>query len=333
MLLVTPLIRSLRRAWPKAAIDALVFAETAEVLRGNPDLTTVIAVPGRSGWRQRLREFRQLWNAYDLAFSCVPSDRARFYAWAAARRHLGMLNPGEERSKSWCLSAAVPFDDLATHTVAMGLQLADLAGIARCPEVVLPSSGASLPADVTRPFAVLHPFPKFAYKMWTEDGWVTLVAALRAQGLNVFLTGSGQSDERACCAAIAQRSGAHSLAGQLSLPATADLLRQAELFVGTDTAVTHMAAAAGIPTVALFGPSNPVKWGPWPVDWAGPQSPWASVGSRRQGNVYLLQGLGDCVPCRLEGCDRRLDSASRCLQEMPASRVIAAALSMLPVTS
>jgi heptosyltransferase-3 len=43
----------------------------------------------------------------------------------------------------------------------------------------------------------------------------------------------------------------------------------------------------------------------------------------------LLQGNGECVPCRLEGCDRHQASWSRCLQEMPAARVINAALSML----
>lgn len=329
VLLATPLIRSIRRAWPQADIDALVFCGTADILSGNPDLANVIAVPERSGWQVRLRELRQLWNAYDVAFSCVPSDRARIYGWASARRHLGMLAVGEPSSKRWLLSAAVPFDDVDTHTVSMNLQLADLAGIERCASVVPPTAGGGLPTDISSPFAVLHPYPKFAYKMWTEEGWIALAHALRARGLQVVLTASNQSEEVAYCERIAARGGALSLAGRLSLSQTADLLQRAELFVGTDTAVTHLAAASGIPTVALFGPSNPVKWGPWPQDWSGEQSPWASVGSGRQGNVYLLQGLGDCVPCRLEGCDRHVGSLSRCLQEVPASRVIDVALSML----
>lgn len=329
VLLVTPLVRSLRRAWPRAAIDVLVFRGTAGVLEGNPDITQVIALPERSRWQERLRELRRLWRGYDLALSCLPSDRARIYGWAASRRHLGMLAAGEAGSKRWWLADAVRFDDLDTHTVAMALQLADLAGVPRCPEVVPPTAGGTLPVGVRAPFAVLHPYPKFNYKMWTETGWIALAEALQARGLQVLLTGSPEPEEAACCARVAAGSGATSLAGQLSLAQTADLLRQARLFVGPDTAVTHLAAATGIPTLALFGPSNPVKWGPWPVGWHAAASPWARVGSGRQGNVHLLQGVSDCVPCRLEGCNRHVASFSRCLQEMPARRVIDAALALL----
>lgn len=328
-MLVTPLIRSLRRAWPQAQIDALVFHGTAGVLEGNPDLGKLIVVPERSTKTTRWRELRQLWNRYDLSFSCVPSDRARLYAWSASRRHLGMLAAEESAAKMRLMNGAVRFDDVNTHTVSMVLQLADLVGIHRCYEVVPPTAGGSLPTTVRLPYAVLHPYPKFAYKMWTEAGWIALARALQDQGLQVLLTGSNEADEVAYGQRLAEASGAMCLAGRLSLAQTADLLRQARLFVGADTAVTHLAAASGIPTVALFGPSNPVKWGPWPSNHNAVDSPWLMVGSARHDNVMLLQGVGECVPCRLEGCDRHLASGSRCLQEMPAARVINAALGML----
>ncbi|MDH5641464.1 MAG: hypothetical protein OEY28_09240, partial [Nitrospira sp.] len=92
----------------------------------------------------------------------------------------------------------------------------------------------------------------------------------------------------------------------------------------------HMAAAVGVPTVVLFGPSNPVKWGPWPKDFpATTNSPWVTKGSQRQGNVLLLQGEGDCVPCLAEGCGRHIKSVSDCLQNLSIDRVIRAAESML----
>jgi len=329
VLLATPLIRTLRRTWPAATIDALVFRSTAGVLSGNPDLGRIIEVPERSKWRQRLSELRGLWNDYDLSFSCVPSDRARIYGWAAARTHFGMIAEGEPEGKRRLMTDALRFDDLDTHTVAMVGRLAELAGAPCGSEVVLPTAGGALPAEAAGQFVVFHPFPKFAYKMWTHEGWVGLAAQLRKAGFQVLLTGSNDPDEVACCAAIAAAGNAVSLAGRLSLAQTADLLRQARLFVGTDTAVTHMAAAAGIRTVALFGPSNPVKWGPWPVGCTEKSSPWARVGSGRHGNVYLLQGVADCVPCRLEGCDRHTASLSRCLQEMPLARVLEAAQTML----
>lgn len=329
VLLITPLIRSLRRAWPQARIDALVFRGTAGVLEGNPDLGELIVVPEHSTKTVRWRELRQLWNRYDLSFSCVPSDRARLYAWAASRRHLGMLADDESAVKLRLMNGAAHFDDVNTHTVSMGLQLADMVGIACYPEVVPPTAGGSLPPEIGQAFAVLHPFPKFSYKMWTEAGWVALAKSLQARGLQVELTGSNETEEVAYCQRLASASGAHSLAGKLSLAQTADLLRRAKLFVGPDTAITHMAAACGIPTVALFGPSNPVKWGPWPMGRDAVDSSWRMVGSARHGNVMLLQGSGECVPCRLEGCDRNLASWSRCLQEMPAAVVIDAALDML----
>ncbi len=329
VLLVTPVIRSLRRAWPQAQIDALVFRGTAGVLEGNPDLGELIVVPERSTKMARWRELWQLWNRYDLSFSCVPSDRARLYAWAASRRHLGMLAADESAAKLRLMDSAVRFDDINTHTVLMGLQLVDLASVARYPEVVPPTAGGRLPPGIGQAFTVLHPFPKFTYKMWTEAGWIALAQALQARGFQVLLTGSNEAAEVAYCQRLATNSGALCLAGKLSLAQTADLLRRAKLFVGPDTAVTHLAAACGIPTVALFGPSNPVKWGPWPSGRDVLDSPWRLIGSARHGNVMLLQGSGECVPCRLEGCDRHLASWSRCLQEMPAARVIDAALGML----
>jgi heptosyltransferase-3 len=165
--------------------------------------------------------------------------------------------------------------------------------------------------------------------MWNEAGWIELARHLLSIDVPVFLTGGPESDEMALCERIAAASGARSGAGQLSLAQTADLLRKAALFVGPDTAVTHLAAALGTPTVALFGPSNPVKWGPWPADWSAIGSPWQRIGSQRRGNVYLLQGESPCVPCLQEGCERHVNSTSLCLQQLSAERVIPAALEML----
>jgi heptosyltransferase-3 len=88
--------------------------------------------------------------------------------------------------------------------------------------------------------------------------------------------------------------------------------------------MTHVAAALGVPTVALYGPTNCVKWGPWPRGHDAGANPWRRLGTQRCGNVMLLQGAGACVPCHLEGCDRHIDSYSDCLQQLPAAKVIAA---------
>ena len=118
------------------------------------------------------------------------------------------------------------------------------------------------------------------------------------------------------------------LDGQLDWPQLAGLLAQARVYVGPDTSVTHLAAAAGCPTVAVYGPTDPRLWGPWPA--GGLDSAWDAAGTlQRRGNVWLVQNPLPCVPCQLEGCERGLDSYSCCLDEIAAERVIAAATSAL----
>jgi len=341
VLLATPLLRSLARAWPQAQIDMLVFADTVTVLEGNPDVATVIAVPRRAAWSERLRELRGLWRRYDLALSPLPTDRARLYCWAAAPYRLGLLRrEAKERAKGLLLNAWRRFDDLDTHSVAMGLTLAELLGITAVHEVVPPQlpppqRDALLErlALASKRYAVLHCYPKFRYKMWTAEAWLALARWLNSHGIALVFTGGGEAGELAYVGDIAAASGGLDCAGTLNLAETAEVIRGAALYVGPDTVATHIAAASGTPTVALFGPSNPVKWGPWPLGWTQGSSPWKMRASGRQGNVYLLQGEDPrgCVPCLLEGCERQVDSASACLDSLPASRVIAACAAMLAV--
>jgi heptosyltransferase-3 len=236
------------------------------------------------------------------------------------------------------LDAHASFDNLDTHTVRMNLALAPLLGVAPRAEVVVAWSDADAravdaalaAAGVTGPYAVLHTFPKFNYKMWHEAGWVECARWIAARGLRVVLTGGPDAAEREYVARIAvSLPAAVDLAGDLTLAQTACLLARAKLYVGPDTAVTHMAAAAGTPTVALFGPSNPVKWGPWPRGHAADRNPWDRVGSGERGNVALVQGTGECVPCLLEGCGRHVASFSDCLAQLAPARVTATAARLL----
>lgn len=336
VLLSTPMARSLKQAWPEAELHFLVFKGTEGVLTGNPDIDKIIAVPHRTGWRDKLAQFRQLWRRYDLAVSTIATDRARLYGWVGARFRIGFVTD-EEKGKTLLLDRWITFDDRNSHTVAMGLRLTELLGISPCYQVAPPAIAPDLRDALfsrmgslkRQTYAVLHPSPKFAYKMWHQDGWAELAQWLLQQGLQVMLTGGPDSDERAYAEAIARQAQVVNLAGDLSLAETAELLAGARLFVGPDTAVTHIAAAVGTPTIALFGPSNPVKWGPWPKGRSQPESPWPWRGGGRHGNVKLIQGPGDCVPCLLEGCDRHIASSSLCLQQIAAFTLIAAAREML----
>jgi heptosyltransferase III len=111
------------------------------------------------------------------------------------------------------------------------------------------------------------------------------------------------------------------LDGKLSWPQLAALLSRANVYVGPDTSVTHLAAASGCPTVALYGPTDPRLWGPWPVD--GLQPNWEAAGAlQRRGNVWLVRHPLPCQPCQEEGCNRHIASFSYCLDRLAADRVL-----------
>jgi heptosyltransferase-3 len=333
VLLATPLLRSLRCAYPEARIEALVFSGTEGILAANPDVDRVIVIPERPTRREHLALFARIARRYRLAVSAVPGDRPTLYAWAAGRHRVGVLiDIPRERWKRRLLDAWVPFDDRDTHTIAMNLALADALGIPAIADVVVawsPDDAACVDAALRGSIgpdaiAVLHCHPKFAYKMWTDEGWIRCAEHLARRGLRVALTGSADPAERTYLAALATRmpAGTLDLSGRLSLGATGCLIARARVFVGPDTVASHMAAATGTPTIVLFGPSNPVKWGPWPRAHRGPASPWRRLGNQRSGNVTLLQGSGACVPCFQEGCDRHVMSRSDCLDGLPAAHVL-----------
>jgi heptosyltransferase-3 len=163
----------------------------------------------------------------------------------------------------------------------------------------------------------------YVYKAWKKESWLELATWLEEKGMRIVLTGGNDPAELANVKALQKLMpvGTVNVAGLLDFSEVAYLLSEARAYVGPDTVVTHLAAAVGTPTVALFGPSNPVKWGPWPKGYDKDEEPYRMVGTQHVGNVMLLQGEGDCVPCMEEGCDRHINSLSRCLQELSVTKV------------
>jgi heptosyltransferase-3 len=339
VLLATPLIRSLKLAWPDAQVDALVFEGTQDVLAANPDVRRIHAIAARPGLLRHIALVLRILRRYDIALSLVPGDRPTLYAFLAGRWRAGLLLPAKkERWKRRFLDRWVAFDDRDTHTVLMHLALAEALAIPAQREVAVcwrdaeaRQVDALLGADRTRPFAVLHAYPKFNYKMWRVESWVEVAGWLADRGYRVVISGGPDPAELDYVAGLARAmpQGTLNLAGKLTLAGTGCLLGRAAVYVGPDTAVTHMAAALGVPTVALYGPTDPVKWGPWPRDFSGSGNPWRRLGSQAAGRVRLVQGNMPCVPCGKEGCDRHVASFSDCLQQLPAARVIAAIESVM----
>ena len=307
------------------------------MLEGNPHLTQVLEIsekPSRREYRSILSKF---FRRYDLAVNTQANDRAHLFALLAARHRVGLVYERNWRSawKRWSNVRWAWLDNVHTHTVTQNLMLANLLEIDPIEEVIPPH--AQLPphlmTDVIQrsgvtAYAVLHLNPMWAYKRWPAAGWFSVINSLLTRQIHVFISG-GPGDETEC-AKMAAPFGARvtSLAGQLSLGQLAQLISGARLFIGPDTAVTHLAAATGVSTLAIYGPSNPIKWGPWPRGYIGSVSPWMNLARpwQRQHNVLLLQGENPvgktlCVPCYGEGCDRHKGSDSVCLQELSADRV------------
>jgi len=329
VLLTTPLIRSLKRAYPQATIDALVFARTEGVLAGNPDLAEIITMPQRPRLADTLSLGARLFRRYDLAVSVQTGDRPIAFALIAGRHSVGPVEPeGLASTIKRALLGRSYIRDCGEHRVVDILRLADVIGIPTLRDVVCPPPALRPQVAPAQPYAVIHAGPMFVYKRWTADGWGALAAALRERGFTVAATGA--ASDRGYLDAVWRDARVVRLDGKLAWPELTALIADARVYIGPDTAITHLAAAAGAPTVALYGPTDPRLWGPWPC--GGLEASWQAAGTiQRRGNVWLVQNPLACLPCQLEGCERRLDSHSQCLDELTVAQVLAAvdqALSM-----
>lgn len=105
------------------------------------------------------------------------------------------------------------------------------------------------------PYVVIHPFASAPPKAWPQDHFVALAAQLQTQGLEPMVL-AGPADD---ASAFSQ----FQVFRNAPLSEVKNLISAASLFVGNDSGPAHIAAAFGVPVVALFGPSNPVTWAPW----------------------------------------------------------------------
>ena len=342
VLLCTPLLKSMRMAWPNTVIDVLVYRNTSGILVGNTDCNAVIESDNHPSLSEYFKLLKTIFRKYDLAVTTQGNDRAHQYAFLAGKKRIGLIP--NLKSKHWWKKISCQcwslLDEQNTHTVAQNLLLADLMGINRQYELTPPrlSSADSLSrlhqllsfnlAEI--PYTIIHPLPMWQYKRWTDAGWLSLIQHVINIGQHVIITGGPATSEQNYAHQLARTFANYpagvvtSLAGNTSFAEMSELLIHASAYVGPDTATTHLAATCGTPTLALFGPTNPVKWAPWPLGYHEASSPWQRYSTQYQlvNNVMLLQGRGECVPCHKAGCDNNNNSHSLCLDELPAERVI-----------
>ncbi len=123
---------------------------------------------------------------------------------------------------------------------------------------LLPDGGA--------PLLVLGPTANWAGKVWPAERFVALTQALLAGPLAgavvAVLAGPGAVERAMAAPVLAALPGAVDLSGQLSLSEAAACMERAALFVGNDSGLMHLAAAAGAPTLGLFGPTPAAEYAP-----------------------------------------------------------------------
>ena len=329
VLLMTPTVRALRRAWPESAVATLVPRGTEGVLAGNPDLMGVLVFDrdaGIAGSWQTIRDLRAF--SPDLVLEMGQGDREAILGWlSGARRRVGYA-PGQ--SGGWrhvLLTHAVPWNGLQ-HMVETNLDLVRACGVpaeASRPVLIVQAEARSRMAERLasaglmpgQPLVVVHPVSRWLFKAWPEACCAEVISHLiRRAGVAVAVTSGPERAEveaanRILARVATPRAAAPiiDMVGQTTLPEMAALLERAVLFLGVDSAPMHMAAALGVPVVALFGPSGEMSWGPW-----------------GDGNVVVSSPYL-CRPCGQDGClgSKRSD----CLEAIPAQAVILAAAAVL----
>ena len=356
VLVTTPLIKQARELWPEAEFHFLGYRGKLDMLKGNPDIAELIETSDRPGFGEYLSLFNRLFQRYDLAIVTQPSDRAYFYGLVAAFRRVGVLGghpqglteqdkakkSKSDKQNAWkkaiCLNT-VDVDYFGQHVITEKLRLLEVfyknvQGLFSKPISVVPPVGEVLTpviaSQLRSPYVVVHPGPLTAYKRWPLAYWQNLVTWLTQQGWQVVLSASPAKQDLQLNQDIvslldeATRQNVVNVAGKLSIPQARSLIQGAHLYIGVDTSITHLAAACNIPTVALFGPTPPSNFGPWPNGFIGKQPYQLRARTQTVGNVTILQGPGECVPCRKAGCEDRADSRSECLDLLEPNQVIEA---------
>ena len=341
VLLTTPVIEAAHELWPRARIDVLGFGGTLGMLAGNPHVHDTIATPARLGLRGTLALARRLWRRYDLALVTQPGDRAHLIGFCASRCRSGLL-PEHGGSNWWkraLLRHAVTIagDRGSVHVAVEKLALLDpwMREHASIPRVVPPAASPlpdALRAQLQPGYVVVHAPSMWTYKQWPLAHFERLVRGLLDAGRQVVLTGSSAARDQECIAQLRPVAPPPRLldaSGQLDFRQLTTLLQGAALYVGPDTSVSHLAAATGVPSLAIFGPTNPQRWAPWPARAAARELFERSRLHQVAGNVTVLQSDLPCVPCGRAGCEDHLDSRSDCLQAITPERVLARALDLL----
>ncbi len=294
---VLPALRALHRAGHE--VGWLVEPASRVLLDANPLVSRVVTIPAVKAFR------------VSDAGAAVSALRARASTWPWISRDSGSLQPGRgvsgarrvigyagpwrrERASSLLLDEKVSLPAEAVHVIDKNLALLralgiDAIGLREFPLPPAPDAGPRVEAGLAglglREFAVLNPGGGWASKLWPAESFGELARGLRAHGLASIVTW-GPGEEDLAGRVVAASGGAAMRSFPTSLLDYVELARRARVVVAGDTGTLHLACAVRTPVVALFGPTDPARNGPFdPAD-------------------VVLRRAPPCAPCHRRVCPR-----------------------------
>ncbi|MGA2327251.1 MAG: glycosyltransferase family 9 protein [Bryobacteraceae bacterium] len=248
--LTTPALEVLRRRRPDLKVAVVVEERFRPIFEGNPDLDALVAPSVRelAGWRPEL-----CLNLHGGTRSAVLTilSGARFRAGFAHYRYSTIYNVRIPTAQQILgVSRKV---HTAEHLASAMFYLG--AGEGEVPRAKLFVTQAEAPAPQA-PYAVLHPVASTASKTWPVEGFLEVAARLQDNWHlePVFIAGAGED----LSPFGAYRTVVGPPLGQLK-----SLVAGAAMFIGNDSGPAHVAAAFQVPSLVIFGASDPDVWAPW----------------------------------------------------------------------
>lgn len=277
-ILCTPLLKSLSDALGSDRVGFLVRSSYVDLYQGVPWIGKVFGVQGKyRGFGDLKVQLKKEGYRIALVANTTEPDLIPWLWWSGLRGFLRYRNRWSTWS-NWFANRnqmlSPESSNYATeHAIDNNLAMMETLGIPISTHNLLYEHDdleVKLPTFAPR-YIVLHPGASRIEKRWPLENWSRIVKALRSEfSLECIITGSREEIELASELKHQLGSDATNLAGQLSLPELARLLRSSSLFMSGDTGPYHLAVAVGCPTVTLFAPrdrgSSSEACGPHHVD-------------------------------------------------------------------
>jgi len=265
-----------------------------------------------------VQQIAKVWNDvrsvhYDVAVDLQGAIRSAVLArWSGAKMVYGSAAPRESPASLWYTRTVVP---RGVHVVEQNVSVAEAvaqqkltlprAQLPRDPEVEQ-RMDQRLAKDAPGPFAILNPGAGWGAKRWPAERYGQVARAMAKGGIRAILN-YGPGEENLAREAEAASDGA-AKAMKCSITELIALTRRAQLFIGGDTGPMHLAAALQVPVVAIFGPTDPARNGPYgtcSIVLRNPASPTTHARNARPDEAMLEITVDEVV-----GAARRLLAGS-----------------------